>query len=78
MGGAKHSYDYSHGNIDIDNSKIKLHITTLTSFNSMEEHTLKNVNNCLNTNIYSYVESSGGQSSNLYFDIIHFSNTSAS
>jgi hypothetical protein len=25
---------------------------------------LKNVNNCLNTNIYSYLETSGGQSSN--------------
>jgi hypothetical protein len=30
----------------------------------MEEHTLKNY--CLNTNIYSYLETSGGQSSNLY------------
>jgi hypothetical protein len=30
----------------------------------MEQHALKNVNNCLNTNIYSYLESSGGQSSN--------------
>jgi hypothetical protein len=26
----------------------------------------KNVNNCLNANIYSYLETSGGQSSNLY------------
>ena len=25
----------------------------------------KNVNNCLNTNIYSYLQKSGGQSSNL-------------
>jgi len=24
----------------------------------MEQHTLKNVNNCLNTNIYSYLETS--------------------
>ncbi len=24
--------------------------------NVMEQHTLKNVNNCLNTNIYSYLE----------------------
>ncbi len=30
----------------------------------MEEHALKNVNNYLNTNIYSYLETSGGQSSN--------------
>jgi len=34
--------------------------------------TLKNVNNCLNTNIYSYLETSGGQSSNLYLIAVHF------
>ncbi len=32
----------------------------------MEQHTFKNVNNCLNTNIYSYLETSGGQSFNPY------------
>jgi len=32
----------------------------------MEEHTLKDVNNGLNTNIYSYLETPGGQSSNLF------------
>jgi hypothetical protein len=43
----------------------------------MEQHTLKNVNNCLNTNIYSYLETSGGQSSNLYLNVVHiFNNTS--
>ena len=26
---------------------------------AMEQHTLKNVNNCLNINIYSYLETSG-------------------
>jgi hypothetical protein len=35
----------------------------------------KNVNNCLNTNIYSYLETAGGQSSNLYLNVIHFFNT---
>jgi hypothetical protein len=30
------------------------------------QHTFKNVNNCLITNIYSYLETSGGQSSNQY------------
>ncbi len=30
----------------------------------MEQHALKNVNNCLNTNIYSNLETSGGQSFN--------------
>ncbi len=37
----------------------------------MEQHTLKHVNNCLNTNIYSYLETSGGQSSNLYLCVVH-------
>jgi hypothetical protein len=32
----------------------------------MEKHALKNVNKCLNTNIYSYLETSGGRSSNPY------------
>jgi hypothetical protein len=41
----------------------------------MEQHTLKNVNNCLNANIYSYLETSGGQSSNPYLNVVHFFNT---
>jgi len=36
---------------------------------------LKNVNNYLNTDIYSYLETSGGQSSNLYLNVVHFFNT---
>jgi hypothetical protein len=46
------------------------------TFFVMEQHTLKNVNRCLNTNIYSYLEISGGQSSNLYLNIVHFFSTS--
>ncbi len=42
----------------------------------MEQHTLKNVNNCLNTNIYSYL-TSGGQSSNPYLNVVHLLNTRA-
>ena len=38
----------------------------------MEQHSFKNVNNCLNANIYSYLETSGGQSSNPYLNAIHF------
>jgi len=30
----------------------------------------------LNTNIYSYLETSGGQSSILYFNVVHFFNAS--
>ncbi len=42
----------------------------------MEQHTLNNVNNCLNTNIFSYLDTSVGQSSNLYLNVVHFFNTS--
>ncbi len=43
----------------------------------MEHLALKSVNNCLNANIYPYLETSGGQSSNLYLNVVHFFNTSA-
>jgi hypothetical protein len=36
----------------------------------------KNVNNCLNTNIYCNVETSGAQSSNLHLNVVHFFNDS--
>jgi hypothetical protein len=42
----------------------------------MKQHTLKNVNNCLNTNIYSYLQTPGGQCSNLYLNVVHFFNAS--
>jgi hypothetical protein len=42
----------------------------------MEQHTLINVNNCLKTNIYSYFETFGGQSSNLYLNVVNFFNIS--
>jgi len=42
----------------------------------MELHALKNVNSSLNTNIYSYLKTSGGKSSNLYLNAVHFFNTS--
>ena len=44
-------------------------------YGSMEQHASKNVNNCLNTNIYSYLETSGGQSSNAYLNVVQFFNT---
>jgi hypothetical protein len=37
---------------------------------------LNNANNCLNTNMSSYLETSGGQSSNLYLNVVHIFNTS--
>ncbi len=42
----------------------------------MEQCTFQNVNDCFNTNIYSYLETSGGQSSNLYLNVVPFFNTS--
>jgi hypothetical protein len=38
----------------------------------MVQHALKNVNNCLNINIYSLLETSGGQSSKLYLYVVDF------
>jgi hypothetical protein len=35
----------------------------------MEQTTLRNINNYLNTNIYSYLDTSGGQSSNLFINV---------
>ena len=40
----------------------------------MEQPTFKNVNNCLNTNIYTYLETFGGQSYNPYLNVVHFFN----
>ncbi len=37
-----------------------------------QQHTFKNVNYCLNTNIYPYLETSVGQSSNLYLNVDYF------
>jgi hypothetical protein len=43
----------------------------------MEQCTLKDVNNCLNAYIYSYLETSGDQSSILYLNVVDFFNTSS-
>jgi hypothetical protein len=43
---------------------------------AMERCALKNVNSCLNTNIDSYLETSSGQSFNLYLNVVHIFNTS--
>jgi hypothetical protein len=45
--------------------------------NLMEQHALKNVYDFLNTSIYPYLETSGGQSSNPYLNVVHFLNTRA-
>jgi len=42
----------------------------------MEQNALLNANNSSNTNSYSYLETSGGQSSNIHLIAVHFWNTS--
>jgi len=42
----------------------------------MEQYALNNVDNCLNTYIYSHLNTSGGKSSNLHLNVVHFFNTS--
>ena len=45
------------------------------SIMTMEQHAFKIVNNCLNTNNFSSLQTSGGQSSNPYLNAVHFFNT---
>ncbi len=49
---------------------------TLLLISPMEQRALENVNNILNTNIYSCLETSGGQSTNLYLNVDHIFNVS--
>jgi hypothetical protein len=42
----------------------------------MEQHASKNVNDCFNTNINSHLETSVGQSLNLFINVVHYFNTS--
>ncbi len=56
----------------LQSNKSALNWTCLCQvhFNPMEQYALKCVNNCLNTNIYSNWLTSGGQSSNLYLNVL--------
>jgi hypothetical protein len=67
-------YSYQNKLIRLDSLKFSILIILITS--AMEQHALKNINNCMNTIIYSYLETSGGQSSSLYLNVVHFFNTS--
>jgi len=53
-------------------------ILKISVFNEWTNGTvlLKTVNNCLNTNIYSFLETLGGNSFNLYLNVAHFFNNS--
>ncbi len=50
--------------------------SSIYNMESMEQRALKNVNNCLDTNIYSYLETSRFQSYNLYLHVGQFFSSS--
>jgi hypothetical protein len=54
---------------------FKLNIVKISVIMLMEQR-FKNVNICLNTNIDSYQQTSGGQRYNLYLNVVHFFNAS--
>ena len=54
---------------------MKLQKSKQIGYFEMEQRALINVNNYLNTNIYSYLETSGGQSYNPYLNVVKFLNT---
>jgi hypothetical protein len=43
----------------------------------IEQNAVKNVSSCMKRNIYSYLETSGGQKSNPYLNVAQFLNTRA-
>ncbi len=47
-------------------------MATSLIFGTIEQHALNVVNNCLNTNIFAYLENSVSQSSSLYLKVVHF------
>ncbi len=59
---------------EIQNDLIPKSILYFTSL--MEQRALNNVNSCWNIDISFYLETSGGQSCNLYFNVVNFFNTS--
>ncbi len=63
---------WHHGS-KIDNVNVKQKFQ-INKFNGKAR--FKNNTNYLNTNIYSYFETSGGQSSDLYLNVVHFFNIS--
>ncbi len=58
-----------------EKSRIRMKYTTQIKMQLIKQCALKIVNNCLNTNIYSNLEASGGKSFFLYLNVVHFFNT---
>jgi hypothetical protein len=59
----------------VANGMIVMFVTAAMTV-TMEERIKKNLNNCFNTNIYSYLETFGGQIYNPYLIVVHFFNIS--
>ncbi len=57
-------------------SKMMLSIMKIKQVTTMEQRALKNENSCRNTKITFYLETSGGQNSNLHLNVVYFFNTS--
>jgi len=52
--------------------QIFVDLTLNFCLDAMEQHALRNVDNCLNTSIYFYLETSGGQSFKQYLMLFIF------
>ncbi len=63
-------------NFSVVPSVIKEHLNYKLLHSEDGTAHLRNVSNCLNTNIYSYLETSGGKSYYLYLNAVRFFNTS--
>jgi hypothetical protein len=77
--GDKHTGYYGIGTIRIRNVfivSLKLFLKLSGALTRNGTARFFNANNCLNTNISSYLETSRGQNSNLYLNVVHFFNTS--
>jgi hypothetical protein len=62
--------------MDFKNTTRCLQVKCACDILRMEQHTLKNVNKCRNTEFSFYFETPVGQSSKPYMNVVHFFNTS--
>ncbi len=51
-------------------------ILSVITLSVLAPHAIHEATSRVDTNIYSYLETSGGQSCNLYLNLVHFFNTS--
>ncbi len=71
-----HTTSSSNGATTLRTMTVSSRIRNYNLADIIDQHALKNVSNCLNTNIYSYFKTSGGQSSNLYLNVAYLFYTS--